>query len=113
MAKTSDFLSHVLELIAPLGSLKSTPMFGGYGIFLDESMFALITKNDELFLKADDLNRPAFEHMGLQSFGKMLYYAAPTDALKEWTDLSSWVQGAVEASLRAKVSKVAKHKRGD
>lgn len=111
IGKTGEFLCRVLELFAPLGDVRSRRMFGGYGIFLNDSMFALITKDEELFLKADDLNRPAFEHMGLRPYGKMPYYAAPTDSLKDWEDIRSWAQGAVEASLRAKASKPARRQR--
>jgi len=55
----------------PLGDVRAKSMFGGYGLFLDGLMFGLVTRDDALFLKADDTNRPAFEGRGLKSFGKM------------------------------------------
>ena len=102
MAKTSKLLENVLELLGPFGDVRYKSMFGGFGIFLDDSLFALITKNDELFLKTDGQNRPAFEALGLRSYGTMPYYAAPADALKEWSDIKPWAEGAVQASTRAK-----------
>ena len=110
MPKTSDFLENVLKLLAPLGDVRPKSMFGGFGIFLDDSMFALITKNDELFLKADDLNRPSFEEIGLKPYGRMPYYAAPVDSLKDWTEIKLWAEGAVKASSRAKSGKAGAKK---
>ena len=60
MAQQSEFVSRVLEILTPLGEIRAKPMFGGHGLFLDGAMFALITRADELYLKADDENRPAF-----------------------------------------------------
>jgi DNA transformation protein len=105
MTKAGEFLSGVLGLLAPIGAVKSKPMFGRFGIFLDECMFALITKNDELFLKADDVNRPDFEGLGLQPYGRMPYYAAPVDSLCLWEDIRPWVEGAAAAAFRAKGAK--------
>ena len=105
MPKTSKPLENVLELLGPLGDVRYKSMFCGFGIFLDDSMFALITKDNELFLKTDEQNRPAFEAMGLRPFGKMPYYAAPADALKEWSDIKPWAEGAVQASARVKSGK--------
>jgi len=80
-------------------------MFGGYGIFLDGSMFALITRDNRLFLKADDINRPQFEQLDLEPFGNMPYYAPPLDSQKGWPQMEPWARGAVAASERAKSSK--------
>ena len=46
--------------MAPLGKVTARSMFGGYGIFLDGAMFALISPENELYFKADEVNRDAF-----------------------------------------------------
>ena len=110
MPKTSDFLENVLILLAPLGDLRPKSMFGGFGVFLDDSMFALITKNNELFFKANDLNRPSFEEIGLKPYGTMPYYAAPVELMKHWPEIKPWAEGAVAASIRAKSDKAGSKK---
>ncbi len=114
MAKQSEYVTRVLEILTPLGEIRAKPMFGGHGLFLDGPMFALITRADELYLKADAENRPAFEARGLQGYGKMPYRAAPPEALEGWFGMQPWAEGAVAAAGRAqavKGSRGAKKKR--
>ena len=65
MTEQSEFMNNVLEILSPLGDVTTKRMFGGYGIFLDAKMFALVNKAEELFLKADDQNKQAFILSGL------------------------------------------------
>jgi DNA transformation protein and related proteins len=101
MAPQSEFMNNVLEILSPLGDVTTKRMFGGYGIFLDARMFALVNKAEELYLKADDQNRQAFIEQGSETYGKMPYYAAPPEALEGWSQMQSWAEGAVAASVRA------------
>jgi DNA transformation protein len=102
MAEQSAFVTNIMETLTPLGDARLKRMFGGYGIFLDGAMFALVSRHDELFLKADDVNRGAFLERGSGSHGKMPYFAAPAEALDGWSALEPWARGAVAASKRAK-----------
>ena len=111
MAKESEFVPQLLRIVAPLGDVRVKSMFGGYGVFLDGSMFALVTRDDELFLKADDANRSGFEERGLKPYGKMPYFAAPPECLTGWAGMEQWARGAVAAARRAKVGKGARKNR--
>ncbi|MDP6646107.1 MAG: TfoX/Sxy family protein [Rhodospirillales bacterium] len=102
MAEQSEFVTNVLNILTPLGDVRPKRMFGGYGLFLEGSMFALINKNDELYLKADDENKDAFIARGSGTHGKMPYYAAPAETLESWEEMESWANGAVEAARRGK-----------
>ncbi len=102
MSEPSQFVLNVLNICAPLGPVTAKRMFGGYGLFLDGRMFALVSRDEELFLKADDANRAAFIGRGSVSYGKMPYYSAPEEALDGWDGMAPWAEGAVEASRRAK-----------
>lgn len=101
-------MTHVLDLLEPLGPVSARRMFGGYGIYLDRTMFALIA-HDTLFLKVDDGSRAEFEALGLEPFrytkkGKsyqMSYHAAPEDALEDAELLRDWARKAVDAAMRA------------
>ncbi len=110
MAQENEFVSQLLQITAPLGDVRAKSMFGGYGLFFDGSMFGLVTRDDELFLKADDTNRPEFEARGLKPFGKMPYFAAPPECSKSWAGMERWARGAVEAARRAKAGKREKKK---
>ena len=88
--------------LSRLGDVSARKMFGGYGLFFDGAMFALISGGEELFLKADDENRQAFLERGSKTHGKMPYYAVPAEALNGWREMAPWAEGAVAASKRAK-----------
>ncbi len=101
MAEHSQFVLSVLDLLAPLGDITAKRMFGGYGLFLDGAMFALVSRDEELFLKADGQNKAGFIERGSKTHGKMPYYSAPDDALDEWSAMAPWAEGAAAASRRA------------
>ena len=52
----SEFVDHVLELMAPWAAVRARRMFGGYGLYRDTTMFALVA-DDTLYLKADAASR--------------------------------------------------------
>jgi DNA transformation protein len=87
-------------------------MFGGFGIYLHGTMFALIAY-DQLYLKVDDGNRQAYEAAGLSYFtysdkGKtirMPYCEAPGEGFDDPEILCSWAREAYAAALRTKKPK--------
>ena len=60
MAGSTEFVDFVLESLQPLGGVGARRMFGGWGIYKDGVMFALVAR-DQLFLKVDDGNRAAYD----------------------------------------------------
>lgn len=107
-AATNEFINHLLDLLEPLGPVSARRMFGGYGIYLDRLMFALVA-DDTLYLKVDDTSRAEFVAAGLEPFryvkqGKsyeMSYHAAPEDALEDAELLRDWARKAVDAAMRS------------
>lgn len=83
-------------------------MFGGYGVYRDDCIFAIIV-DDRLYFKADSITRCEFEAKGLSPFtyvarGKsvtMQYFEAPPEVFDEPETMRSWVQKAYGASVRA------------
>ncbi len=100
-----DVLSKITTLCAPLGAISGKSMFGGFGVFCDGVMFALITRHGVLFLKTDDENRPRFDAAGLEKYGRMPYHAAPETALKDWKSMKPWAEGAWSAAQRGAKTK--------
>jgi DNA transformation protein len=103
----SEFVAHILDLLAPLGEVKARALFGGHGIYLKGKMFALVAR-DTFYIKADDANRAEFESRGLTPFqydarGKlhtMSYYEPPAAALDDSALLCEWARRGLAAARR-------------
>jgi DNA transformation protein len=112
MPTQSAFLTQVLEKLAPHGPIKSRAMFGGYGIYYKEVIFAVIVEN-ELYFRIDDKNRADYEKYDSKPFayeGKnkvvvMPYLTLPEAVLKKPQLLKAYIEASYEASIRAKAKK--------
>ena len=105
-------VEHLLEGMRGIESreaaLHAKRMFGGYGIFLDGRMFALVA-DGELYLKADAGNVAAFEERNLPAFtfessrgtAKMSYRLAPPEFVESPDRHLQWARDAVAASQRS------------
>ena len=67
MPKPDGFVNHLLDLLRPLGDVRARSMFGGWGFYHAEKMFALVAF-ETFFVKADDASRAEFEGLGLRPF---------------------------------------------
>jgi DNA transformation protein len=107
-----DFVEHVCELLAPLGSPGARRMFGGYGIYVDGTMIAIVF-GGALYLKVDDESRAAFEAQGSRPFVyrdatqeiSMSYWSAPDAALDSADGMRPWARHALAAALRKPAAK--------
>ncbi len=116
MKALPEFVRHCVDLLRAAGAVEPRRMFGGWGIFYRDRMFALIS-DEILYLKADDVNRPAFEREGLPPFTytghknrtvDLPYRQAPPDAMEDANEMRPWAQGAIDAALRAPAPKPKK-----
>lgn len=118
MAKQSEFVAYLLELLSFYGPVTAKSMFGGYGIYRGDLMFGLVA-DDVLYLKVDTENRAEFEAEDLEPFVyvkndkpmKMSYYQLPEEALENPEALSRWADLGYQAALRAAASKKRKKKK--
>jgi len=114
MAADREFVTHCMELLSPLGSVRSRRMFGGHGFYVDDLFLAIIAF-ERLYLKADAQTRPRFEAAGCEPFvydgqGKSVtlgYFTAPEDAMESPALMQPWARLALEAALRARAAKKA------
>ncbi len=108
----AEFAEHVLELMANLDGVTNRRMFGGYGIFREGLMFALIA-GGELFLKADAENRGEFEALELPKFTyhkgekamHLSYYLCPEEAFQNSRAMRPWAESGWNAAIRADLAK--------
>ena len=109
---SNEFVEFVLESLQALRGVSARRMFGGWGIYKDGVMFALIAR-DQLYLKVDDGNRAAFDEADLPHFtytekGKpirMPYREAPGECFDDPEVLCAWAREAYAAALRTKQHK--------
>ncbi len=61
-------LKETLVLFSPLGdSLKARSMFGGFGLFVDDTMFAILL-DDGVALRSNDNLLPQYQALGMQPY---------------------------------------------
>jgi DNA transformation protein len=104
------FVSHCVDLFAPLGTVRARRMFGGHGLYIDAIFVALIA-DERLYMKTDETSRPAFERAGCQPFAysrsdraavTLGYWTAPDEALDSPRSMEPWARLSLAAALRAK-----------
>ena len=65
-------------------------MFGGYGIFYEGSMFALIAE-DTLYFKVNESNRAMYKKAQSKPFPHGIsYWEVPTEVIEENSKLLDW-----------------------
>jgi DNA transformation protein len=120
MKKRSPFLTNILNHLNQVAPVTARSMFGGYGLYSEGVMFALIAY-DTLFFKVDDGNLADYQAAGSEPFrydrnGKpieMSYYRLPDDVFEDLEQLANWVESAREAARRSKMKSKPRRKKSD
>jgi DNA transformation protein len=105
MAVTSGFRAFVVEQLQVAGPVTARAMFGGLGLYCEGCFFALVA-DDTLYLKVDDVTRPAFERAGSGPFRPygghqvMQYYEIPPEVLEDRMALREWARAAIAVARR-------------
>ncbi len=108
----STFVTHVLDLLEPLGPARARAMMGGHMIACCSLTVGLIS-DEQLYLKVDAATKEVFVRAGGEPFtydrnGKrveMSYWTLPDDALDDAEGMRPWATLALEAAGRAKKGK--------
>jgi len=110
-----EFTNYVVDLMQSIGPVYVKRMFGGYGLFLDGLMFALVS-DSLLYLKADTENKDNFIKNNLSAFSyvkkakvcNLSYFQSPEDALEDAEIMHNWARASYAAALRATAKKSKK-----
>ncbi|PFG45832.1 regulator of competence-specific genes [Vibrio sp. ES.051] len=102
-------LKDSMKLFEALGTIKSRSMFGGFGLFADDTMFALVV-NNQLHIRADQKTSSDFEKQGLKPYVYKKrgfpvvtkYYAISSDL---WRSNDHLVEVAKQSLENAKMEK--------
>ena len=102
MTVTDADIAHAQELFAPLGDLTSRKMFGGLGLYHNDSIFALVNRSGQNFIKAKNDLAEKFASCGSTQFGAghgrlMPYWTLPDNALDDSELASDWARRALSA----------------
>lgn len=114
MSSDSSYIEYLRELFTGLGPVGARRMFGGYGIYHDGLMIAVVFEQ-RLFLKVDDETRAAFTAAGCEAWtyeGKdkpvqMSYWSVPDEAMDSSEAMTPWARRAFAAALRKANAKPA------
>jgi DNA transformation protein and related proteins len=114
--RADRLIPQLLALMLPLGPVEARRMFGGHGLYLEGTIFALVF-DGTLFLKADEKTRGPFERRGLGPItyegrkGQTIalpYWKAPAELKQDGKALCRWARKAYEAGLRFNAKKKPK-----
>ncbi|MFN8638475.1 MAG: TfoX/Sxy family protein [Dehalococcoidia bacterium] len=105
MPVDKGLVAHLMGMLEPLGGVTGKAMFGGYGIWHDGQMFALIASDSTFYLKTDDSNRARFEAAGSEAFqppmprGRrqmtMPYHVVPAEVVDDADTLREWARASI------------------
>ena len=104
MAADKAFMEHVVDLLSSLGGISSRSMFGGYGIFSEGNMFALIS-GATLFFKVDDSNISNYTNADSKQYKPMPYYEVPAALFEDVAKLQVWAQESIAIAASGKKKK--------
>ncbi len=107
-------VTRLIEYLVPLGAVTARAMFGGYGIYLDGTIFA-IAAGEQIFFKIDDTSRARYEAAGMSVFRPFddhtvlrSYYEVPPTILGDGGSVREW---AAEAHRIARQPRATKARR--
>ena len=111
-----EFHDYVLnDVLSHIDGITSKRMFGGFGLYKDGAIFAIITSDSELYFKVDDTNRAQFEKHGSEPFvyighktkkpTQMPYWILPSEIMEDKEVIEMWVEQSARISKSALKSK--------
>ncbi|QNN21522.1 TfoX/Sxy family protein [Planctomycetales bacterium ZRK34] len=107
MAANSEFVEYVVDALTGFDFVEPRRMFGGYGLFCDEVMFAIVV-DDVLYVRVDavtdgdfdDEVSPRFSYMRAGRPCKLPYRQIPDAAMDNREALCRYAELGREAAIR-------------
>jgi DNA transformation protein len=101
MKASVEYLNFIMDKLWPIGDIRSRAMFGGYGIFYEGSMFALIAE-DTLYFKVDESNRSTYEKARSRPFPHGIsYWEVPAEVIEENSKFLDWANMSIRIARGA------------
>lgn len=100
-----SFKDYVLDQLQYLENVEARRMFGGYGLYRDETFFGIIHKG-KLYFKVDEATVREYRRRKMKPFRPNArqtlksYYQVPQDAVEDMDMLCEWAVQAVECERK-------------
>lgn len=106
MARKDEYVDYLLECLESTGPVRAKSMFGGYGLYMDDLMFALVA-DDVLYFKTSENNISDYLDRNLKPFRydrgskqiTMSYHEAPAEVFDDPEIMSIWANKAIGSAL--------------
>jgi DNA transformation protein and related proteins len=98
--KDESFKEFVLDQLRELDDIEAQRMFGGYGLYRDETFFGIIHKG-RLYFKIDDSTVGEYRKRKMKPFRPNAkqtlksYYQVPVEILEDAGQLARWAKQAI------------------
>ena len=105
--KDESFAEFVLDQLRELDAVEARRMFGGFGLYQDETFFGIVHKG-KLFFKIDDSTVGAYRRRKMKPFRPNAkqtlksYYQVPVEVLEDPDELCVWARRAIGCQTRKK-----------
>ena len=99
MAVSEADIAFATDLFSDLGPVTTRKMFGGICLYLDGTVFALMTSEGQLFLKAKPPLSDDLAENGAERFHNMPYWSLPEAALDDPAEACSLARKTLETLI--------------
>jgi DNA transformation protein and related proteins len=105
--KDDSFKDFVLDQLQELDDIEARGMFGGYGLYRDETFFGIIHKG-RLYFKIDDSTVGDYRQHKMKPFRPNAkqtlksYYQVPVDIIENGDQLCQWAVKAIQCQQHKK-----------
>jgi DNA transformation protein len=100
--KENSFTTFVLDQLRRLDDVDCRPMFGGYGLYMGERFFGIISEG-RVYFRTDERSRSAYIELGMAPFRPnprqtlRTYYEVPAEVVEDQDHFIQWARTAAEA----------------
>jgi DNA transformation protein and related proteins len=105
--KNDSFKDFVLDQLRELDGVKARRMFGGYGLYQDETFFGILHKG-RVYFKVDESTIGEYRKRKMKPFRPkakqtlISYYQVPVEILEDNEQLCDWAMKAIHCQQRKK-----------
>src|SRR5262245_54519393 len=107
MASDESFKDFILDQLQELDGIEARLMFGGHGLYKDETFFGILHKG-KLYFKVDESTVGEYRKRKMKPFRPNAkqtlrsYYQVPVEILEDGDSLCAWAGKAVQCQQRKK-----------
>ena len=100
-SKDDSFKDFVLDQLRDLDDVEARRMFGGYGLYQDETFFGIVHKG-RLYFKIDETTVAEYRKRKMKAFQPNAkqtlksYYQVPAEVIEDTDQLCEWTEQAID-----------------